>query len=144
MFTILLKFTCKRSNISLSFLHSGWKMHILSQNPLYVWLTKPIEHLQQIIQRPSNKVDLVNDTVKFIFQTLCSHLYISNEVVWSKYFFPINGSSFCTNGFCISVLISWRTRLRKQQKILWNVISWYLIIDQNNFSRYDLQYWCVR
>ena len=41
-------------------------MHILSQNPLYAWLTKPIEHLQQIIQRPSNKVDLVNDTVKFI------------------------------------------------------------------------------
>lgn len=81
-------------------------MPILSKNPLYTWLTKPIEHLQQIIQRPYNKVDLVNDTVKFIFQTLRSHLYISNEVVWSKYFFPINGSSLCTNGFCISVLIS--------------------------------------
>ena len=81
-------------------------MHILSQNPSYAWLTKPIEHLQQIIQRPSNKVDLVNDTVKFIFQTLCSHLCIGSEVVWSKYFFPINGSSLCTNGFCVSVLIS--------------------------------------
>lgn len=74
-------------------------MHILSQNPLYAWLTKPTEHLQQIIQRPSNKVDLVNDTVKFIFQTLGSHLYIGNEVVWSKYFFPINGSSSCTTDF---------------------------------------------